>query len=82
MAETVVWAPRPLKRLRMKTGMVICDEEMAKQLLAEDLVQDPRVGARHLREIEEKAVEAEEEPVLEEQEHKQTYSTRQLKAKK
>lgn len=82
MSDTLVWAPRPLKRLRLQTGFVACDEGLAKELLAEDLVQDPSVGALLLRPLEEKADKAEEEDVSEEEERKQTYTTRQLRGKK
>lgn len=86
MTDTLVWAPRPLKRLRLQTGFVACDEGLAKELLAEDLVQDPAVGALLLRPIEDKRAElksdeAEEEAVTE-GDRKQTYTTRQLRAKK
>ena len=51
MAETLVWAFQPLDELNGETGFVACEEELAKQLIADEKAQDPQHGALHLKEI-------------------------------
>ena len=48
---TMVWAYEPIEELGNSTGMVACEEDLAKRLLREGKVQDLRVGARHLKEL-------------------------------
>lgn len=52
MARAVVWAFRPISQLNGQTGFVECDEEVAKQLIDAELVQDIAVGGLNLKTIE------------------------------
>lgn len=53
MATITVWAFKRLPELNDATALVDCDEELAKRLIAEGLVQDPtKVSALELKEIE------------------------------
>jgi hypothetical protein len=49
--ETTVWAPRSIPELHGAVGFVVCDVDLAEQLIAEGLVQDPRVGMFHMEPI-------------------------------
>lgn len=53
--DDLVWAFQPLKELNNETGFVVCDHDIAQKLIELDKVQDPRVGALHLKEIQEAA---------------------------
>jgi hypothetical protein len=44
-----VWAPDPLPELNHAVGFVVCAETLAEELIAQDLVQDPRIGAHLMR---------------------------------
>lgn len=61
-ARAVVWAFRQLPQLDHRCGFIECDEEMALSLIASGEAQDPRVGALHLREIEDTALHASAHP--------------------
>lgn len=78
MALRRVWAFRPLQELSFETGWVDCEEELARKLIAENLAQDPSVGALALKEIEAAAPNA----LSDEAQHKQLnarfYETTQL----
>lgn len=52
MAETAVWAFKPIKELDGRTGVVAVDTKLAEKLIKDGKVQDPRVGAMHLKHIE------------------------------
>ena len=56
--QELVWAFKGLKELDDKTGFVECDSSLAKKLIKSGDVQDPRVGGRDLKYIEEKEVKA------------------------
>ena len=63
MSDDIVWAYKPLKKLKNQTGIVICDEALAKSLIDSGDAQDPRDGSPHLNEIQEATVtKAEEAP--------------------
>jgi hypothetical protein len=49
--QELVWAFAPVKELNGVTGFVECDSSLAAKLIEEGRVQDPRVGALHLKEI-------------------------------
>ena len=49
--RTIVWAYKPVQSLRYRTGFVECDKELADLLIAEDEVQDPRIGAAFLKPV-------------------------------
>jgi hypothetical protein len=51
MHEDTVWAFEPIDELNGETGFVACDAELAQKLIEAEKVQDPRVGALHLKEI-------------------------------
>lgn len=63
--RTIVWAYRRLPELNDETGLVECDVELADKLIAAEKVQDPRVGALHLKEIEALPAAREAPPVTE-----------------
>jgi hypothetical protein len=46
-----VWAYMPLPELNDQTGFVQCDAKLADQLLEQDLVQDPHIGANNFKYI-------------------------------
>ena len=79
---TVVWAFRPLPELNHQTGFVECDDALARELLAADTVQDPNVGALHLRDIEpassQKAIPPAEDRSALTPDDSHTYETTQL----
>ena len=50
--NTVIWAYKPLPELNHQTGMVECDEALAKQLIADGRAQDLSVGAFALKHME------------------------------
>lgn len=52
MARTVVWAFRAIQELNGETGLVECEEELARKLIDKGLAQDPSVGALAFKEIE------------------------------
>jgi hypothetical protein len=60
--EDLVWSFQPLKELNNETGFVACDHELAASLIEAGKVQDPRVGALHLKEIQEAEVEVKAAP--------------------
>lgn len=51
MSEMTVWAFRPVSQLNGETGFVVCDEALAKELIASGEVQSLDVGGLHLKEI-------------------------------
>ena len=48
---TTVWAWKKIKELDGKTGFVPVDEKIAKKLIATGKVQDPKVGGKFLKHI-------------------------------
>jgi len=80
-AMTIVWAFQPLDELEGKTEFVECDEALARRLIDADLVDDPRVGAHHLRYVQADARKpTRETPPAEPEPPAQTYATRELRA--
>jgi hypothetical protein len=51
MAETLVWAYKPLPELQNQTGFVACDDVLAQKLIKSGAVQDTAVGALYFKEI-------------------------------
>jgi hypothetical protein len=51
MAETLVWAYKPLPELQNQTGFVACADVLAQQLIKSGAVQDTAVGALYFKEI-------------------------------
>lgn len=51
MAETLVWAYKPLTELKNQTGFVVCTDALAKKLIKSGAVQDTAVGALYFKEI-------------------------------
>ena len=51
MDDRLVWAYAELKELENQVGFVVCPGDIADSLLASGAVQDPQVGALHLKEI-------------------------------
>ena len=49
---TLVWAYKELEELENRTGFITCEGSLAKKLLREGRVQDPRIGASALKHIE------------------------------
>lgn len=49
--NTIVFAFRPVEDLQGQLGLIECEEDLALDLIAEDLVDDPRIGDRNFREM-------------------------------
>jgi len=71
--DTIVWAFRPLDQLGRQVGLVECDELLAAQLIADDQVDDPRIGAHALRQL-----EPDDPPPVPREASRQGYSDRQM----
>lgn len=85
--NTIVWAYRRLPELGGQLRFVECDEELAKRLIASGDVQDPRVGAAFLRDVEDgqATASAAAAPVADSapptaQQRQQAYQTRVMEA--
>lgn len=53
--RTTVWAFKRIPELGGATGFVACEAELAARLITEGKAQDPRVGGRELKYIEDDA---------------------------